>query len=224
MPDYSFERAHVALVNALNAHIQPTFPDVAGYDTSGDNVIVNFPYELTTEQQATLAALVASYTDPPYWLDLQRTETIAMRSPATSSLTPVFMQAFIVAVPDNLGFMGECSQSMKTVVRYAPVNLAHFVDWDSNVSPVQFTLDIQDYTHDDAITTITDDISNMLTGWQELAQAGSNTAPAIFKTIQLYGLNPTTDSIWNVFGSISNSNVSAGINGMQKLYYSVTRP
>ncbi len=224
MPDYSFVRPHVQIVNAFDAHIKTGFPDVSGYDTSGENVVVSMPRTLTVAEQATLASLVGSYADPTYWLDLQRTDTIALKGPNTSSADPVFMQSFIVALPDNLGFTGECAQSMKTVVRYTPANLNAFAAWDSNADPVRFTLSMQDYSNSNyTVKSVTDDTSSLLGGWVAAARAGSNTADPVYKTIQMFGLNPGSDAIWNLYGSISNSNVSASINGMQKLYYSVTR-
>lgn len=221
MSEFAFNKA-ITIYPAFDAYLRNNFPTTFNGITGGsDTVTALFTEPLSEVQQATLSNLVSNYVNPSYWLELDHTESSPLMSEPTISPSNVLMQSIIVS---QYGQVNIALDNMKTIVRYSAQDPAYFATWDSNQSPVTFNLTIDNYTTGNNVTIVSTNINNELATWKAMAQAGSNSLPDIFKTVQIYGLKdmiPNYDNIWLFKGSITNSNVAASLNSLQKLFYNV---
>lgn len=223
MSKYSFTR-YVGIPAACFDYISKLFPNANGYSYSEGVLEVSFPTSLNSLELQELTQKISEYQDPDYWLDLYNTETYPFQSIVCDSQELIDMQAIIVT-PYNQN--GVVLGSMKTIVKYNCKNHAAFVS--NPTEPIKFNLVMNDYSSGNSnICNVETDITNEVQNiWVPMVQAGSNVLPSIYKTTQIYGLKdlcPGADCIWTFQSSISNSNVTATINSLQKLFYYVTYP
>lgn len=227
--EYIFNK-QVRLYDALNAQLKSTFgANSAGLSSAdGLSITVYMNSPLSGEDEARLGQLVAKYVDPPYWLELDRTENHALRSlPTNASNCSVFLETFIMSpYIDNQLVMG----SMKTIVRCSTQDAAWVTAWDPNTQPVRVEVRLHCGSTGRDITSNAIDVTAELdAAWRGPVSAGSNALdlPAVYKSVQLFGLKdacPSSDRIWHLQGAISNSNVSIDLHGLQKLFYQVVLP
>lgn len=224
MAEFPFTKS-ITLYPAFDAFLKQNFPSTyLGISGGNDQVTVVFSEPISESEQVTLSNLVAGYSNPPYWLELDHTEGSALMSEPTNSTTSSLMQSIIVS---PYGQTNIVLDNMKTIVRYTTNNPSYFATWDSNVNPISFTLDVYNHTRNLPVTSVSVNINNQIDQWKQYAVAGSNVLPDIFKTVQLYGLKdyvPNYDCIWLFNGAITNSNVFASLNSLQKLFYQVQWP
>jgi hypothetical protein len=183
-----------------------------------------FSTELSQNEVSSLTILVEQYTDPSYWLEQNHTENLSFITKSITSPIPEIMQSIIISPysTDNI-----ILNDMTTIVRYTCDNIPAFSNWDSNVNPINFSLELYNYTDNFSIKTIYANIDSDVEIWKNMATAGSNYCPDIFKTVEinnLYNICPSNNGIWLFKGAISNSNLSATLNCLQKKYYQIITP
>ena len=223
MSEFNFNKS-ITIYPAFDAFVKKHFSTCLGIGGGSTNVNVVFSSILTNEEQVSLSNLVSNYVNPSYWLDLDHTESAPLTTEFINSSTPSVLQSIIVS---PYGQPNIVLDNFKSIIRYTTNNTSYFSNWDSNIDPINFTLILHNYNNNSEIKSVTANINADIYNWKTMVQAGSNTLPDIYKTIQIYGLKdvvPGYDTIWLFKGSISNSNVNASLNGLQKLYYQVTLP
>lgn len=223
MSEIAFNKS-ITIYPAFDAFLKNHFPTCLGITGNSESVTAVFSDVLSESDQASLSNLVSSYSNPPYWLELDHTESSPLMTNAITSTSNVIMQSVIVS---QYGQTNIVLDNMKTIVRYSTENPAYFATWNSNIDPIVFNLSINNYTTNNIVTDISANINTDVATWKQMAIAGSNTLPDIFKTIQIYGLKdkiPNYDCIWLFQGSITNSNVAVSLNSLQKLFYQIQLP
>lgn len=223
---YTFNK-YISLQAAFIKYLYDFYPDIESTTIDGSRMTFMFPNALTTEELEQLTLRIDEYTDPEYWLDLDRTENFPFQSVVCNSTEPVDIQALIISpfADDNV-VVG----SMKTVVKYTCSNAAAFSNsCNLSATPIEFCLHLNNYTDDNKCigTVITDVTDDIVSKWVPAACAGSNVLPPIYKTTHIYGLkdlNPGADVIWTFSCCVSHNAVSASLNSLQKLFYRVTLP
>ena len=220
MSSFNYNKA-ISIYSAFDAYLRSHFPTTLdGITGSSTEVSVIFKTELSQEDQTLLHDLVEAYVNPSYWLDLDHTESAPLTSPPTNSSDLVVLQSIIVS--SLSGNPNIVLANMKSIIRYSTQNPTYFQTWDPIEAPIIFTLEIYNYTTQSLVKTVSTNVTNEIQAWKT-----DNTAPDIFKTVQIYGLKdliPNFDCIWLFKGSINNSNVYASMNGLQKLYYQLILP
>lgn len=226
---YTFDKP-VRQSLALNARLHTLFGARSlGVSTpDADRVTTHFTEPLSAEEQATLAAAIAEWVDPPFWLELERTENTLMRSIQTSEThCSTFLETFIMS-PYLEHERDVVMGSMKTIVRCDTADLSWVPAWDPTTSPITIDVCLYCGTTERTLSSASVDMSAALDeAWRPLALAGSNVGPAVYKSAQLYGLdscNPSSDRIWHLQGGVSDSNVTINLNGLQRLYYYIVLP
>ena len=225
--EYPFAKT-VKLPDALRAQLNARFGNISlGLNSSdAEHISVYMTRELTADELTALNMIIADYTDPSYWLELDHTENHSLRSITTNETScQTFLDTFIIApyAHDNV-VMG----SMKTVVRCTTPDPSWVSSWNAATSPISVEVCVHCGTTGRDISSNSMDISaDIDAAWRPMVAAGSNTVPPLYKSIQLYGFkdaSPNSDCIWHLTGSVSDSNVCIDLNGLQKLFYQVVMP
>ncbi len=229
--EYTFDKS-VRLPSAFNARLAQLLGarSLGSSTPDADRVTVYVSEPLDAQELAQLAQLVQAWEDPPYWLELERTENHSMRSAKTSDpAVSTFLETFIMSpyLEDDGGVvMG----SIKTVVRCWTADLAWMAAWDPAAAPIHVDVQLYCGTLQRTLASATLDISaDLEAAWRSLAGAGAGAGdpPPVYKSVQLYGLkdcNPSSDRVWHLQGAVSNANVTINLNGLQRLFYHVVLP
>lgn len=207
MTEYVFNK-HIEKIGAMHELLTYKF-SFYDYLNYGSDVLVVVSKKVLSEQElADLTLLVTNYIDPNPWLSLNSTENQLMSTELYNSATPIVLQTFIMSPSIN----NIVSDSIKLVVEYT-TDLANVNNINSDVL---VTFELYDITRNVSITTVTDNLTNLITEWKN---GDSNPK---WKTTQFYGLFPKItgyDCIWQLKGSINDPRVSFKINCLQKILY-----
>ncbi len=221
MSSYTFTK-ELHLADAFTDFLQKTYGELY---TGWENVPpfdypivrIHFTRELTQEEQDLLAQRINDYVSPSYWLDLHHTENQFLTSLPSNNTVDTVIQSFIVSPYNTSDYvMGD----LKTIVKYETPDISAFNDWDPNQTPITCTVELYDYTQQQSIYRTTENINFIISGWLQ-----NNNNDPYWKTTQIYGLkdaNPGSDAIWQIKMSVSDPRVYISLNGMQKIYYTVS--
>jgi hypothetical protein len=226
MTDYPFTfDKHIGIFNSFQNYISNAHSNVLGLSGDANSITVVFSSNLNPDQIISLSNNVVNYNDPSYWLNLDHTNNFPLFSEQINSTTGTTLQSFILSPYDQDNIV---IGSLKTICKYNTSDLSYFANFNSNISPMKFSLSLCNVTKNQFITSNSTDINEEIQSkWVPLANAGCNFAPPIFKTIQLFGLKdytPGSDCMFNLNGHVSDSNLYVNLNGLQQLYYQVELP
>ena len=235
MSTYNFPDLVCGKLGACDAFILKNIDWVDNYQgLSSDPITVNTTEPLTDTQLSGLTALLATYTDPAYWLVLDHTNNQPLHSHFLSDCIGIedcgIMQTFIMegTQPNQPIVM----DSIKTILEFSCLNVQNFL----NTTSGNISVEIFDITRNTSIATESIDIGSagIATQWNTLAQTGITTGSILYKSLQFTGLmnkNPNYDTVWQLRGAI-NGVIGDSITGfnipfdfrcntLQQLFYNV---
>jgi hypothetical protein len=216
---YSFTKT-VNKIYAFDPYMKDyPVPFYDGVSVPGDGTIaISTTQVLTTEEEATLTTAVAEYSDPEVFLVYHHTESFPARSRSIFSTTPEM--ANTVIYPNQFG-QELVYNAAKTILEYRTDHVENFLNETGGY--VTFTL--YDCTRNFELATQVIGIDDLVLGWA--AQAANNeTGPSTstFRSVMfndLMNAGPDYDCIWHFKLSVSNTNISVRMNGLQYIVYSV---
>ena len=220
---YKFTKS-IHLLNAFNNYLKTNFSEYDGYGYEEPIVTVLTKTELSQELLGTLTALVNDYTDPEYYLNFSRSESMALLSPYTGSEDVHLdtdgrscLQTIIMTKVDD--DQVELLDGIKTIFEYHTENVQNFIDTTSG----SLITGIFDITRNWCIIHKEIDISDICTQFNSIAQTGSTEGSSIFQSYLFEGLHDKItnyDCIWQFRAcSFDNTKMKIRMNGMQKLFY-----
>ena len=181
-------------------------------------IIISSSVEFDSTVQADLQTYISDYVDPEVWLTLDHIDNQYLTTTISNSSEPVIMQTFIISPESD----GTVLDQMKTVVQCSTSDITMFQNWNSNVNPITIDLCLYNFSESNILKQYSYDQNHIGTSWSNAANNGTVGAASNWNIIQLYSILdvlPTSDCIWQIKSSISNSNVYHGFNSIQKLYY-----
>jgi hypothetical protein len=187
------------------------------YENYGDHIDLKFQYEISDADVVKAQQTLNSYTEPPYYLTLARTQEFFLNTTKTSNSSPEILQTFIMSPESN---SNQVMANMKAIVELNLTTTTSLNELNNNESVI---LQIYCTTRSNMIKNITIDISDAVSTWK----TNQSIDKRIWKSVQIYGLkemNPTYDCIWQLKLATSNPCITAGISSLQKLIYNVETP
>ncbi len=194
------------------------------YDEGSFLITVPTSEELTTEEQEQLNNIINDYVDPPYYLQLTRTNSVPLYSEFTNKSGQnvvngnTVMQTYIFngnAANENSEYI-DC---IKTIFEYRVDNVQNF----ANTTAGSIYFEIYDITRNQLILSRDINLGSIATEWNALAQTGSTEGSTMYRSEQFYGLmnmSPGYDCIWQMRGNVDPPDAfDFKINSYQELYY-----
>jgi len=221
---YTLNLAGSVIYQAFSDYIQNLYPTTFVLYTANDGVTIflTFNQPMDADQLETLQTQVSSFVNPPYYLVFDHVENHCLATPQNLTIVPIVMQTMIMSqTMQTNGIGGQTSYlaNMKTVAEIDLPNVASLSNLDPTVTPVNFTLTMQDITRTVQIASVTTDISSVISGWL----AGTITDPTYHSTqiYGLYGMFPDYDTIVQILGNVNIPNIGLKLNSLQKIYFNV---
>lgn len=227
MSEYAFVK-NLTLFNAFEKYMTTNdAPLFNGFEITGNNLIIKTSDILSEEQINTLTNLVIDYVEPPYDLNFDHTESLALYSLYTNDANLVqvndrsIVQTLIFTNRNNEG-SGNVLDCVKTVLEYNTPNVQNFL----NVTTGSIEFEIYDITRNYQILLDTIDISSIVSDWNALAETGSTSGNnTVFKSHMCCGLMDKTtdyDCIYQFRIKTSNPDFYVRMNGLQWIFYNKT--
>lgn len=194
------------------------------YENYGDHIDLKFQYPISDADVAKAQQTLNSYTEPPYYLTLARTQEFLLNTAKISSSSPQILQTFIMSPESN---SNQVMADMKAIIELnlTTTTLLNTLNLAINSLNNNESVILQIYctTRNNMIKNMTIDISDTVSTWK----TNQSSDKRIWKSVQIYGLkelNPTYDCIWQLKLATSNPCITAGISSLQKLIYNVETP
>lgn len=220
--EYTFDKA-ITKAAAFNAYLRARTPNFNGVVNSPSQVTIFTTQELSEQDRSKLQSDIEAYIDPEYWLVLDHTESIPFTSSVSSGSSPFVIQSYIESPPNTND--GTVCDSIKTIIEYSTSDVTVFSNWDVNTHPLTATFDIYCLSYNNVVVSVDINLNEVGQKWKDDANNGK-TGPAIYwKSLQLVGLKDKypvdADCIRQYRISLSDTNISAKMNCLQKLFYVV---
>lgn len=226
MTEYHFVK-NISLLTAFQKYmITNNAPLFNGCELTGNQLIIKTNASLSEEQLNTVTVLVNNYVEPPYDLNFNNTESLALHSHYTNDNDLVsiddrkIVQTLIFTNRNNDG-TNNILDCAKTILEYNVENVQNVL----NVTSGSLEFEIFDITRNYQICLDTIDITGVISDWNTLAQTGSTSGNTVYKTHMCCGLMDKTtdyDCIYQFRMKCNIPEIKSRMNGLQWIFYNKT--